>query len=249
MILGLVFLALAGAVGVGTWVYLRRVESGGSKPRSGAPNPKAVEMFRSGGKDNTIPETWRIEHIEKGIIRLPGNRFRVVCRVEAPDYYLLGVEGQDAVEDAVAAALRQLSFPVQTVVTSVSADTAREVDVLRSRVGELSPALAELALERAAYLEARGRDRTDAVRQAYLVVGWDAGKDVPISEAWGEMMARVASLGDALAGARIRLEPLDSAGVTDLLAHFLRRGSPLRPSEAAAAGVMELYSVNWKEAG
>jgi len=240
MIWMFIFLGLSAAVGAGTWIYLRRVEGGQTQA-----GKKPVKEKRKKGE---IAEAWEIEKIERGVVKLPGNRFRLICRVTAPDYYLLGVEGQDAVEDAAAAALRQLSDPVQAVITATVADTASEVELLRSRVPQLSLRLAELAVQRAEYLEARSRDRADTVRQAYLVLSWDAGKDVSMAQAWGEMMARAASLAGALEGARIRLEPLDSAGAIDLLGHFLRRGSPLRPSEAVERGALELYSISAKEA-
>ena len=244
MFLMWVFLGLSALTALGTWAYLRRMESAGEKPSTVHRQTKTVKK-----ETNPIPETWEIETVERGVIKLPNNCYRMICRIEAQDYYLLGQAGQDVVEDAAAAVLRQLNFPVQTVVTAATVDTTTEVALLRSRLSSLPPALAEVAAQRAAYLEARGRDRADTVRQAYMVLTWDAPREAGIEEAWAELMARAANLASGLEGARIRLEPLNTAGTLDLLTHFLRRGNPLPPSEAVAAGVGEYYSVWVKEVG
>jgi len=62
--------------------------------------------------------------------------------------------------------------------------------------------------------------------------------------AYGELQARLANLADALAGAKVRVEPLSSEAVVDLLSHLLNRGRAWRPSEAVEAGALGLYTIS-----
>lgn len=235
----LVMLLLSAAVGAGTWLYMRRLEAGALRedraPSGGRPGSR-------GGKEANVKDIWEVEDVRHGVLVLPGGRYRAVCRVSAADFWLLSDEQQDAVEDAAIAALRQLTFPVQVLVTSQSLDVRDAVGELRRQAAELPPALGELALARAEYLSALARNKAAAVRQAYMVIPYATSKG--FEHARAELEARVLMLADALAGARLRLERLSSEALVDLLAHLLRRGRPWRPSEAVEAGAMALYHVS-----
>jgi acyl-CoA reductase-like NAD-dependent aldehyde dehydrogenase len=148
------------------------------------------------------------------------------------------------VEDAAAAALMQLTFPVQILVTSQAVDVKAAVDELKNT--HLPPALADLARQRASYLEALAQERAASARQAYLVVSCDTAKG--FEHARGELTARVVLLADALGAAKMRLEVLTSDAVVDLLSHLLNRGRPWRPSDAVEAGVLASYHISERSA-
>ncbi|MGQ9533432.1 MAG: hypothetical protein ACUVTQ_11635 [Desulfotomaculales bacterium] len=227
-------LALSALTGLGAWLYLRYTEK--KAAGEAAPLPRRAEK----GKAVSLKGLWEIEDVRQGVLVLPGGRYRVVCRISAADFWLLSEEEQNAVEDAAAAALMQLTFPVQVLVTSQAVDVKAAVGELRSAA--LPPALKDLAEQRAAFLEAMAQERGAVARQAYLVVPYDTVKG--FEHARGELAARVALLADALAAAKVRVEVLSSDAVVDLLAHLLNRGRPWRPSEAVEAGVMALYHVS-----
>jgi len=233
----LAILALSALVGLGTWLYLYRVE--GDRKAPAAPRPE-----KGKGKAVNLKDLWEIEDVRQGVLVLPGGRYRVICRVSAADFWLLSEEEQNAVEDAAAAALMQLTFPVQVLVTSQAVDVKAAVDELKN--AHLPQALADLARQRAAYLEALAQERAASARQAYLVVTCDTAKG--FGYARGELSARVALLADALAAAKMRLEILSSDAAVDLLAHLLNRGRPWRPSEAVEAGAMALYHISERSA-
>lgn len=252
MILGGVFLALAVVVALGTWVYLRRAEGKGNgrqvKRESGNSTGKGGRKAKKPERHSLPPFLKAVKDVKEGVLILEHERYRMICRLEAPDYYLLGVEGQDLLERAVAGALRQLSYPIQTIATGTPADTGTEIEALRERAKTLPPVLAEMALTRAAYLEALGRGNEAVAWQAYLVIPYNAQAGAEWDTVKGELLARTAQLQAALAGEKIRLTPLSSAGVLELLRHFLRRGDSMRPEEVVRAGVRELYSIWEKEA-
>ncbi|MGQ9498514.1 MAG: hypothetical protein ACUVRC_10295 [Desulfotomaculales bacterium] len=227
-------LVLSAITGLGAWLYLRCAEkaSGGEVTAL----PRRTEKGKAAG----LKELWEIEDVRQGVLALPGGRYRVVCRISAADFWLLSEEEQNGVEDAAAAALMQLTFPVQVLVTSQAVDVKAAVEELRSAA--LPPALKDLAGQRAAFLEAMAQERGAVARQAYLVVPCDTAKG--FEHARGELAARVALLADALAAAKVRVEALSSDAVVDLLAHLLNRGRPWRPSEAVEAGAMALYHVS-----
>jgi hypothetical protein len=227
---------LSVALGLGTWWYLRR--QGGE--RTG---------FRSGGekaKAANVKDLWGVRDIRRGVLVMENGRYAVICRLSAADFHLLSADEQDAVEDAAAAALLSLTFPVQVFVTSQGADTRSAAQEVYQAATTLPGELAQAALDRAAYLEAMMSDRAAAARYAYLAVSYvtDKGHE----HAYGELMARVALVADALSPARVRLETLSSDAVADLLSHALNRYRTWRPSEALERGVMSYYHISERQA-
>lgn len=233
-------LVLTALTGAGTWLYLRREaareagEAPASRPRAAGAGTKA--------KRQNLKDLWEVEDVRRGVLVLTGGRYRLLCRVSAADFWLLSEAEQNEVEDAAAAALLQLTFPVQVLVTSQAVDTRAAVEELRERAGGLPEGLREMALARAEYLEALTQERGALARQAYLVVPYDTPKG--FDHAYTELQARLAVLASALAAARVRLEPLSSEAVCDLLSHLLNRGRSWRPSEGVEVGVMSLYTVS-----
>lgn len=232
-----VMLVLSALLGVGTWLYMRRVQQGEKaaripKSRDGKPDKK---------KQRDLKDLWNVETIREGIVCLTGGRYRAVLRLTAADFWLLSPEEQDAIEDAAAAALRSLMHPVQVYVTAQPVDLRGAVEELRG--ASLPPALAELARQRADYLEAMAQERSAGARQAYLIVPYDAF-NVEWEAVRGELLHRVAAVTAALSLAHLKAEMLTSEAVADLLHHALNRFSSWRPSEAVAAGAMSLYHVS-----
>ncbi|MDI6908109.1 MAG: hypothetical protein QMC81_11575 [Thermoanaerobacterales bacterium] len=231
-----VMLVLSALLGVGTWLYMRRVQQG--ERTAAAPRDRKNKAKK---KQQDLKDLWDVETIREGIVCLTGGRYRAVLRLTAADFWLLSPEEQDAIEDAAAAALRSLMYPVQVYVTAQSVDLRGAVEELRQ--ANLPPALAELARQRADYLEAMAQERSAGARQAYLVLPYDA-PGVGWEAVRGEILHRVAALAGALSPARVRVEMLTSEAAADLLHHALNRFSAWRPSEAVAAGAMSLYHVS-----
>jgi hypothetical protein len=235
------FLIASALVGAGAFFYLKRQQAG-----EGAGLPAGSPARRS-SRGKNLRDFWEVRDILNGVIELsPGGRYRLVCRVAAQDFYLLSEAEQNAAEDALAAALLGLSFPVQTLCTAEVLDTRGAVAALRESARSLPEKVQRHALARADYLEAVRENRAVAARNAYIVIPFDTAKG--FDHAAGELYARAASLQDALSGAKVRLEPLDTAGVCDLLAHVLNRGRAWQPSDAGELGIMAEFHVAEKEA-
>lgn len=234
------FLALSVAVGLLAWFYARprRV----MELQAGARRPASPEPRRATGG---LKDFWEVKNIRKSVLVLTGDRYRMVCHITAADFWLLSEAEQNNVEDALRGALRQLNYPVQFLVTSEAVDTRAAVEELRETAPSLPGALADMALARANWLTGLMQERAASARRAYVVLSYDTVKG--FDHALEELQARANTLAVALAGAKIRLEPLSSEALVDLLAHLLNRGRAWRPSEAAKAGALCLYHVGERD--
>lgn len=232
--------------GLAAWVYMRiqaAKEAGEQQP--------GQEKTRSGGpgrsrRSGSLKDFWEVQDVQKGIVSLyPGGRYRLVLRLMAQDFFLLSEIEQNNMEDYLAAALRGLDFPVQTLVTSEALDTREAVAALREDAARLPEKLREHAMKRASYLESLRQSRAVTARRAYLVIPFDTTRGFEYARS--ELFARATSLADALAGAKVAVEPLDTGGSCDLLAHLLNRGRVWRPSDAGEQGVMALYTISERQ--
>lgn len=238
------FLVASALVGAGAFFYLKRQQAG-----EGAVQGLIAPATRRAPQGKNLRDFWEIKDIYNGVIELyPGGRYRLICRIAAQDFYLLSDTEQNDTENALAAALLGLSFPVQTVCTAETLDTRGAAAALRESALSLPEKVRGHTLARADYLNHLMMDRAVTARNAYIVIPFDTAKG--FDHATGELYARAASLQEALSGAKakVRLEPLDTAGVCDLLAHVLNRGRAWRPSDAGELGVIAEFHVAEKEA-
>lgn len=235
----IVILAMSVMAGVGAWLYFRWYTARHEGPAAETPTP-AVRL--RGPRETNIKDLWGVEDVRRGVLILSGGHYRILCRLSAVDYWLLSDVEQNSVEDAAAAAIMQLSFPVQTLATSHAVETRTSADELRQRADSLPGILRDMALARAEYLDALTQEKSASARQAYLVIPYDTVQG--FKRAFGELQARLTAVASALAVARVRVEPLSSEAVVDLLSHLLNRGRHFIPSEAVEAGGMSLYHVS-----
>lgn len=228
-----IFLILSVLLAVGTFVYLKKVEGGGETPLL----PQKAE--KPSQRSNSISNLWQVNAIQEGIAELPNNRYVAICRLAATDFYLLGEDEQETIEDAAARAIMSLSMPIQLITISEIVDTRQAMaDLESSKV--MNEQIAHLRNQRIAYLEAIMQDKQSTVRQSYLVLSTMTAKGR--KHAFGELQHQIGVLLGALQGARIRADILDSAGVVDFLAS-LCKPSTARPSEIIQGGVLSPYHI------
>lgn len=245
--LTILFLTMSLLTGLAVWVYVRvqAAKEAGEQQHGGQ------EKSRSGGsgrsrRGDSLKDFWEVQDIQKGIVSLhPGGRYRLILRLMAQDFFLLSEIEQNNMEDSLAAAMRGLSFPIQTLATSEAMDTRQAVAALREGAGMLPEKIREHAMERAGYLENLRQSRAVTARRAYLVIPFDTSKGFEYARA--ELFARATSLVDALARAKVTVEMLDTGGACDFLAHLLNRGRAWRPSDAGEHGVMALYTISERQ--
>jgi hypothetical protein len=241
-------LTLLVAVGTGVYLHFQNPE------REDVPDPAAGDPGGEGQgqkakkksrKKTSIKDLWGIKDVKKGVVIMTEGRYCIICRMSAADFWLLSGPDQDSIEDAAAAALIQLSFPVQFVTTAQAVDTRAAVEDLRIKAAGLPVGLREMAMQRAEYLSTISKSKTASARQAYLVISFATHNGFEF--AYDELQARLMLTASALAGANVSLEILRSEAVVDLLAHILDRGSAWRPSDVVETGGMSLYAVPEKE--
>lgn len=228
----IIMLLLSVLVAVGTWYYLK-IQSGGNQNINFKTTPKSQQR--------TLKDILEIQDIQRDMVILPNNTYCVVCHLSSPDFYLLGEEEQEHIEDAAAGMLMQLNYPVQFLVTAESLDTRSSVMEIKNNIQTLPPTLKELAMARAEYLEILMRDRAISARQAYMILSHSTDKG--INQAYAELQARIAGVTSVLAGAKVRVEVLKDTAIIDLVAHLLNRNRSFRPSEALADEILTPFHV------
>lgn len=207
----------------------------------------------SGNENSTLPKptsvnlkaVWEIQNVKHGVVLLTGNRYCMVLRLAAADFFLLGEGEQTQVEDALISVLMGLSFPVQFLVTSEAVDTRRAVQDIKGKLYGLHDNVRAYAQDYATYLEGLTSERTAVARSAYAVLSFETDKGLEYART--ELMARVSSLADGLGAAKVQCEVLDTPALVDLLQHLLNRGRAWRPSEADTAGVMDMYHISERQ--
>jgi len=239
------FLVLSAITGLGTFVYLKKQQAK-ETGNAAADNTTANPSHKAKSSKGNLKDFWEVQDVQKGVLILaPGNRYRLVLRLMAQDFFLLSEGEQNAIEDSQAAALLGLDFPIQTLVTSEALDTRQIVTELRQTAPSLPEKIKNHALERANYLENIRQKQAVTAKNAYLIIPFDTTKG--FDHAYSELMARAASLADGLLSAKIMVEPLDTNGVCDLIAHMLNRGRVWIPSEAGEMGIMSLYHISERQ--
>lgn len=228
----IIMLVLSVLVAVGTWYYMKF---------QGGDNPNINFKPSSKTKIRTLKEILEIQDIQKDMVILPNNTYCVVCHLSSPDFYLLGPDEQEHIEDAAAGVLMQLNYSVQFLVTAEALDTRSSVQEIKNNLQTLPPTLKELALARAEYLEILMRDRAVSARQAYIILSFTTDKG--INQAYAELQARIAGVTSVLGGAKVRVEVLRDTAIIDLITHLLNRNRSFRPSEALQDEITTPYHV------
>lgn len=228
-----IFIILSVVLIIGTFIYLKKVEGGNETTLLPTKEAKPSE------RKNAIDNLWQINNIQEGIVELPNNRYIAICRIAATDFYLLGEDEQETIEDAAARAIMSLSMPIQLITISEIVDTRQAMSDLESRKA-MNDQIAHLRSQRIAYLEAIMQDKQSTVRQSYLIISTITNKGR--KHAFGEIQHQAGVLIGALQGARLRAEILDSAGVVDFLSSLCKPNST-RPSEIIQGGVLTPYHV------
>lgn len=139
---------------------------------------------------------------EDGTLDLGDDGHAVICRASSINFGLRSDDEQEALVAAFGRWLNGLDAPVQVLVRAERADVAAAVGALRDRAGELAdPALADAALEHAAFVESLAA-RRDVLRRTVLVVLRQPAGGVDV------LWRRVEEATRALAPAGISVVPL-----------------------------------------
>lgn len=229
----IIILSLSVLLIISTFIYLKKAENGGVKSLL----PQKSEKPSS--RKNAIDNLWQINNIQEGIIELPNDNYIAICRVSATDFYLLGEDEQEAIEDAAARAIMSLSMPIQLITISELVDTRQAVADLENKQA-MNEQIAHLRNQRIAYLEAIMQDKQSTVRQSYLVISTLTNKGR--KHVFGEIQHQISILQNGLGGARMQIEQLDSNAVVDFLSSLCNPSAP-RPSEILQGGTLTPFHI------
>lgn len=154
------------------------------------------------------------EDIQNGVVRLPGNRWRLVCEVRGRvNFHLLSEEEQVRADARFQRFVLSLSFPVQIAVQSRYLDISEQVSRVREAVASAPEALRRYGEEHARHLERIMASRHVLVQRVFLVVPCDVPDP---GEAQAELVRRAEVLRAAL-GEDLELSILDTKEALEVL--------------------------------
>ncbi|MCW5880717.1 MAG: hypothetical protein KIS91_07300 [Anaerolineae bacterium] len=109
--------------------------------------------------------------IEEGVVHLAGGQYRAVVEVGSVNFGLAGDTEREAIVASYAAFLNSLTFPVQMLVRALPVDLETYLaEMERQAQQTLTPRLADLARDHAAFVRRLARHRTLLERRFYLVI-------------------------------------------------------------------------------
>jgi hypothetical protein len=183
-------------------------------------------------------QLWGVEDIRDGVLFLTGGRHRAIFRISFINAALMSEEEQTVVEDALMSCVMGISFPVQFVSLTSPVNVQRTVADLAARAWhDHSPVRQMYAEQLCRFLSAVQEAKSILTREIYAVV---TSEQPDGREAERELEHRGAVLAAGLERAGIAAERLSSEAIVDLLHHQFNRGKRFRPSDAVAAGGLDL---------
>jgi len=177
--------------------------------RGCAPAGEPVKVERPG-----VQDILGFEDIQNGVVRLPGNRWRLVCEVRGRvNFHLLSEEEQLRADARFQRFVLSLSFPVQIAVQSRYLDISEQVSRVKEAVATAPEALRKYGEEHARHLERIMASRHVLVQRIFLVIPCDMPDP---EEARMELLRRAELLRAAL-GEDLGLSVLDTKEALEVL--------------------------------
>jgi hypothetical protein len=250
LILGVIFLVLSVAVGVGAWWYIKlfdaRLAAGRSGRRiSGSPDGEGVARRRGRGRgDLAVQDIWGVDDIRGGVIIFADGWYRMLLKIGPIDYHIMNENEQYSIESVLMSCAMALGFPIQLFSTAELVDTKSCALAIRSFMeSQQNPpeAMLEYGLSIYSYLDSMMQNRNVHNRPRYIAVSCHTPDG--FDRAQIELQRRGRVLVDNLRRAKITADILSSEQVLDVLYRFNNRGRVMKPSEAVVEGARDLYAA------
>lgn len=260
MIIGMVFLALSITVAVGTWWYVRLLETRLATGRSshvrsrnigkeGSAEPPIRPIRNNYKKDLSIKNFWEVEDIRSGVIVFKGGWNRMLLKIGPIDYHIMNDNEQYAIESVLMSCAMALGDHIQLFTTTDLVDTKNCAEAIRSFVEskENSPAgtMFEYGLSMYSFLTSMMHNRCVHNRPRYIAVSCHTNDG--FEKAREELKQKALLMTNNLQRAKITVDILSSEQVLDVLYRFCNRGRIIKPSEAVSEGAMDLYVSGRRE--
>ena len=199
------------------------------------------EISLSQKEISEIKKMWEIVDIKNGVIKLSGNRYRMILSMGSMDFHLMSQEEQNVIETQLMQAALSFQFPTQYFTTTERVDTHATIEAVNKVCDneDLNPKICSYAHKMKVYLNDIMETRGVYVRKSYAVVCVD--DEIDEEKAINEVQRRTGIFLNAMGRARILCTPLNTLGIIDLLHRELNKESPVKPSEVISKGGMELY--------
>lgn len=193
---------------------------------------------------NTMKGLFEIESIKDSLIKLTGNRYRVVLAISTPDIELLTDQEEESFETALMEFALSISSPIMFHITTSKVETkepSQDIEKLLSSDDEtISQELKDSASKTLRELKKIEVQRGTFVRKSYCVVGVDGIPDE--KRAVNQLKNNVDTIASGLSRARMKISLLGTYQGAQLLANSFNKDSNFQIEQMVNEGALELYT-------
>lgn len=162
-----------------------------------------------------------LEDITGGILKLPGNRYRLVLSASSINFELKSAEEQDAIIDTYEGFLNSITFAFQVLIRTREIDMDSYLDSLQARIGLESLLVYKLQLENYRhFISSLISDNKILSHQFYIVIAFDQLKKQDPSIIKDQLNLRADIVSKNLARLGIVCKELSSIEIIDLFYSF-----------------------------
>lgn len=244
MIISILLIILSIAVGVGTWLYLKKKD-----------NSSMLDIHRTKGNEKVKPniistvdmtkEKLAIDDISNNIITLENYKKRtILLKIKNSDFNMLSEDGQNVTEDI----LRQLALSLQYDIGFYS--TTRAIDTEKplaqpKKILNLTenPYVQRYAMNYINTLNSIMTSERIAEREDYIILTYIGDMKLSIKE----LERRASQVISILKKINTKCELVDTEHLIDLIYHDLNRNEFFNPSNAIKLGALDLCVGHTRE--
>lgn len=179
-------------------------------------------------------ELFDAQDVRDGVVELGENSWAAGIAVSPMNWEMMTPEEQEAVQLGLMRLVATFTFPVQVVISKRRLDLWDTIGGLRERAESLGQKSRAYALYLAEALETHVLHAKWALEERrYLIVRFDAPKDMPTEGALGELRRRQGMVQRSLEGIGFACRPMVTADFLELIRSMLHKGQ-LRSTVRAA---------------
>lgn len=247
--LGNIFLLLSVLLAIFIGVYLKKQKKAKNTRKLNNSNMKASKSKLSllnkveYKKEHDIKELFGIEEIKDGVIKLKNGGYRAILSISSPDFEILTTDEQTAFENILMQFGLSLTFPIQFYTTTVKVDTKEAANkinkVINSKDEFISIKLKNAATELRNELISM-ESKENYVRKSFCILGINNIQEY--KRVLNEIKNRIETVTSGLKAGRMRITPLDTDKILQVLYSALHKTSNISISKLIENGALELYS-------
>lgn len=234
--LSIIMVVLSIAVGIGTWIYLRKSDNSSSLTYK---DEKDEEKESPKGIIDMSSEKLSIDDISNSVITLENFKKKsVILKIKNSDFNMLSEDGQSITEDV----LRQLSLSLQYDIgfysTTRTIDTSKPLNSVNKVINSIeNEYIQAYSINYKNFLNGIMMNERVAEREDYVILTYIGDMSLSIKE----LERRALQVINSFKKINTKCDIITSENIMDLIYHDLNRNDFFNPSSAIKLGALNLY--------